>query len=288
MGVGAARGGFDFRLGGARLSVGDILRDRAAEEEHFLRHERHLAAQFVEAVIGGGPSVEKNGTLLRIVETEQERRDGRLARAARPDQRDDFARLRGEAQMLEHLDFGPRGIGEGDAVESDIAAKARDAGRDLERLGRLAQEFAHALGRADGALEIAVEVGEAADRSADEDGVEGESEKIAGVQRAIEQKSRAVPENDGDGREDREDDEGDQSRAGLRAVPDRFQEKGDARLVTFLLEEFVAEGLHVGDALERLRDDVGRLGQFVLRDARALAHHAADQDRADDRRREAR
>ncbi len=94
MRVGAARGGFDFRLGRARFSVGDVLRDRAAEEQHFLRHERHLAAQFVQAVIGGGASIEKNAALLRIVEAQQERRDGRLARAARPDQRDDLARLR--------------------------------------------------------------------------------------------------------------------------------------------------------------------------------------------------
>jgi hypothetical protein len=57
--------------------------------------------------------------------------------------------------------------------------KRASPGHDFQRLGRFAEQFAHALGRADGALEIAVEIGEAADRSADEDGVEGEAEKIA-------------------------------------------------------------------------------------------------------------
>jgi hypothetical protein len=97
----------------------------------------------------------------------------------------------GEAQALEHFDFRPRGIGEGDAIKTDIAAEARDAGHDFQRLGRFVEQFAHALGRADGALEIAVEIGEAADRAADEDGVEGDPEKIAGFNEPS--SSRVVP-----------------------------------------------------------------------------------------------
>ena len=44
--VGLARGLFDLLRRRVRFSVGDVLRDAAAKQQHFLRHHGHLAAKF--------------------------------------------------------------------------------------------------------------------------------------------------------------------------------------------------------------------------------------------------
>src|SRR5438093_209860 len=51
VGIGLAGGVLDLGLAGAGTAVGDVLGDRAAEQQHVLRHDRHLLAQLAERVV---------------------------------------------------------------------------------------------------------------------------------------------------------------------------------------------------------------------------------------------
>ncbi len=138
----------------------------------------------MQAVTGGGTAVEEDAALLRIVEAEEERGDGRLARAAGADQGDDLPFPRAEAEILEHGYLGPGGIAKETCSKLTSPRKrggwirtGRSGGGEILR--RLGEQLAHPLGRADGALKVAVEVGKAPDRAADEDGVKREAEELA-------------------------------------------------------------------------------------------------------------
>jgi hypothetical protein len=73
MGVGLAGRGFDFGLARARSSIGDVVGDGATEEQHILRHNRDLPAEFEEFVLTRIFAVNKDSAAVRIVETQEQR-----------------------------------------------------------------------------------------------------------------------------------------------------------------------------------------------------------------------
>jgi len=86
-----ARGLADFFIGRIEAPVADVLADRAAEEQGFLRDDRNRSAQLPQPDCGKVGPVQQNPPGLRNVETRHKVNHGRLPCARRPDERDDFA-----------------------------------------------------------------------------------------------------------------------------------------------------------------------------------------------------
>ena len=132
-----ARGGRADLLGGrVRAAEGDVLADRAAEQERLLGHDPHLRAQRGAVTLAQVVPVDAaRAPRGRVVEARDELGAGRLAGAGRADQRDRLARRDAQRHVVE------RGravaVGEGHAVEHDLAAQPRAArSRPARRPGR--------------------------------------------------------------------------------------------------------------------------------------------------------
>ena len=292
MRVGLARRFLDLRLGRARFSVGDVLPDGSTEEKHLLGNHRHLRAQRRQRIVARVPAVDQQPARRRIVEAKQQGNERGLAGAARSDQRDALSRSGGEIDAVEHLDAFARRIGEADAFKADIAVEARKRRRgvcgetDLHLTG-FAEELAHALSRADGLLQLAVELGELAHRSGHERRVEDEAGEFAERDLTRLQQPRPRPQHEHDGAEQGEDDEGDEGRAQPGAAQGDLQEGGEPLLVAAEFVAFVGEGLHVDDALERLLHHGRGVGQLVLRFTRDGARLSPEEDGDDGQHRQA-
>ena len=93
-----ADGVLDLRV---RLAVGDVLPDRAAEQQRVLQHEAHLIAQRLQRELADVGAVDLDLPRLGIVEARDQAGDGRLAGAGRPDDRRHLARLDAYADVLQ-------------------------------------------------------------------------------------------------------------------------------------------------------------------------------------------
>src|SRR5260370_42495086 len=76
---------------GTRLSVADIFRNRAAEQERFLEHQTDLPAEVFEAELADVHAVDLDGSLIGVVEAAQQVHQRRLADARAPDDADVLA-----------------------------------------------------------------------------------------------------------------------------------------------------------------------------------------------------
>ena len=109
------------------------------EQERLLRHDPHLRAQRAARDVAQVVAVDEHASGGRVVEARDELGHRRLAGAGGADQRDGLARRDVEAHVLERVDrrrilvvvAPPAGVGEGDVVESDLAADARQLDRVL-------------------------------------------------------------------------------------------------------------------------------------------------------------
>src|SRR5206468_1234707 len=106
-------------------SVGDILRDRAAEEERLLRDEADLPAQRVYLQLPQIRAVEGDRAFRRIVKPHQQVDERRLPRAAVADESDQLARLDRQVDVGEDGIAGVAVIVEMDVLELDLPHDAR-------------------------------------------------------------------------------------------------------------------------------------------------------------------
>jgi hypothetical protein len=164
VGVGLSGRVDDLRLRRARLTVGDVLADGAAEQQHVLRHNRRLVAQVMQRVFPGITAVDQDAPARRVVEAQQQRNDCRFAGAARSHERDALPGVDGHVHVVQYLHVGPRRIRERHMLEGDLAAQPvfHDAVRQRNRqmgfhvFRSLVEQFADPMRRAEGALNAAV------------------------------------------------------------------------------------------------------------------------------------
>src|SRR6185369_6810152 len=116
--LGIRRAGGGPELVGARVGLAhaDVVLDGAVKEPGVLADEGDAASHLVEAQLAQIAAADRHPAAVRVVEPEQQPRDRRLARAARPDDRDPLARAHTEAQLDVRRTPGS-GIGERDALE---------------------------------------------------------------------------------------------------------------------------------------------------------------------------
>ena len=128
-----ARGRLDLLLRRVRAAEGDVVADRAAEQERLLRHDRPSASAASAAVtVAQVVAVDQHAPRRRVVEARHQLGHRRLARARRADERDGLSRRDVQVHVAEGL-AGP--VRERHVVELDLAAHAPQ----LDRVGRVAQ-----------------------------------------------------------------------------------------------------------------------------------------------------
>jgi hypothetical protein len=79
--------GLDLGLVGVRAAEGDVVGDRAAEQERLLGHDPHLRAQRVRRHVAQVVAVDEHAPVGWVVEARDELGEGRLARARGADER---------------------------------------------------------------------------------------------------------------------------------------------------------------------------------------------------------
>jgi hypothetical protein len=79
---------------------GDVLADRAGEQEAFLRNDPELAAQRRLRHVAQVVPVDSDPPFARVVEARQQLGDRRLARTRVPDERDGGARRNVEVEPM--------------------------------------------------------------------------------------------------------------------------------------------------------------------------------------------
>ena len=154
--VGELRRGDDLLHRGARTGIGDVLGERAVEQDRLLLHDRDLAAQRGLRDMGDVLTVDQDPALVHVVEPLDQLDEGRLAGSRMPHEADLLARRDRDVEVAIERRVVTR-IVEGHVVEADLAGA--DLHRngiglvlDPERLGFERDQFLHVV---DGALQVA-------------------------------------------------------------------------------------------------------------------------------------
>ena len=180
-------------------------------------------------------AIEQDAPGVRFVKAEEQRDDGRFARAARADERDLLAGLGVEGKAAQHRQIGARGIAK-ETLSKVTAPRSRQREMRCARLRRrsarrrhpsrfalLAEKFPHALIRAERALELAEDLRKGRDRAADKERVERERRELPVRELPGLHERRAVPHDERDRAENAEDDEGDEPGAPPHAAQRRVE-----------------------------------------------------------------
>src|SRR6185437_16240089 len=101
VGVGRPRRRHDVAEGGVGAGVGDVLGDRAVEEEGVLQHDADLIAQVAQAEFLQADSVDEYLSVVRVIEAANQINEGALAGAGLADEADHLARLNRDVEILE-------------------------------------------------------------------------------------------------------------------------------------------------------------------------------------------
>jgi hypothetical protein len=99
VGADAAERAPDVVLVGAGAPEGDVVADRAAEQERLLGDDAHLRAQRARSGVPEVDAVDDDAARRRVVEARDELGERRLARAGRADERDGLARRDDEVDV---------------------------------------------------------------------------------------------------------------------------------------------------------------------------------------------
>ena len=161
VGADRPRGGDDLLAGRARAAEGDVVGDRAGEEEALLRHDPELPPQRLLRDVAEVDAVDRDAALGRVVEAGDQLRDRRLAGAGVADERDGRPGRDVEVDAVQHLGAGA--VGEVDVVEADVAAdlgRARSRRRLVGHLRLLVEHLHDLVERRDRREEGAVELRE--------------------------------------------------------------------------------------------------------------------------------
>ena len=144
---------------------GEVVADRAAEQERLLRHDPHLPPQRPRLHVAQVVPVDEHPALARVVEARGELGERRLAGAGRADERDRLAR--GHVQVdLAQRRLGVRCVGERDVLEGDLAPQPRqlEGARLVAQVGLLVGQLEDLVERGHPGLVRRVELGELLDR----------------------------------------------------------------------------------------------------------------------------
>ena len=117
--AGLARCLVDLFQGGVRLSVPDVLDNRAVEDVVLLQDQADVLAQVVRVPIAEVHPVQGDAPAVRLVEFVQQVHDGRFPRSAEPDEGRDLAAVHLEGHVVQGL--GAVGIGEIDVLHLEVA-----------------------------------------------------------------------------------------------------------------------------------------------------------------------
>ena len=98
----------DLLVRGVEPPVGDIVPDRAAEEEHVLLDDTDVPPQGGERHVAHVDAVDRDPPRVQLVEAGKQRADRGLARAAGADERDGLARVQAQVDAVEHATVPPR------------------------------------------------------------------------------------------------------------------------------------------------------------------------------------
>ena len=146
---------------GTGTAVGDVVRDRAVEQQRLLGDVGDRAAQRGLGDVAQVLAVDPDGARVDVGEPQQQAGQRRLAAARVADQPDLLARGDGQGEVLEQRVLAGPVVGEGDVVELDRAGSTpevdirvvRDGGGDLEDLD-------HVVGVAHDAVVVAHDLGD--------------------------------------------------------------------------------------------------------------------------------
>ena len=122
VGSDGVRGRFDLGAGGAGPAEGDVVGDRACEEEALLRNDPELAAERLLGDAAQVGAVDRDPPVARVVEAREQLGDRGLSRAGVPDERDRRARRDVEVEVVQ--DVREVAVAEADVVEADVAFDA--------------------------------------------------------------------------------------------------------------------------------------------------------------------
>ena len=135
IGADGRRRGFDLRSRCARAAEGDVVRDRAREEEPLLRDDPELPPERgLRDVAEIGP-VDRDSSVARVVEAREQLRDGRLPGSRVADERDGRPHRDVEVEVVE--DVRELAVAEAHMLEADVSLDAPEAvARWASRRGR--------------------------------------------------------------------------------------------------------------------------------------------------------
>ena len=146
------------------IGEGDVLVDRAVEQQVLLKHHADVAAQPRRIDLTEIRAVEEHLSLGREVEPLHEFRQGRLAGARWADDADRLARRDLERHVFQNV-RGAGAISEADVAELDRSAGGRRRKpHQRRRLGRRVEDVAQPLDRDLDLLEVLPDLREAQDR----------------------------------------------------------------------------------------------------------------------------
>ncbi len=285
--------GLDLGVGRVEAPVADVLPDRVVEDEGVLRHDRDLVYERLDLGLPQIDAIDRDPSLLRIVEARHEVHERRLAAARRADDRRHLARPCREAHVLEDGLLGV--VAERHVLEADrvLDPPEHDGVLRLDDLGLRVEDLEDAVHRRGRVLERVVARREGLGRH-----VHHEDEREEGSEAAEVEPPRVVDHE----RPAREEDDRDRDvvyelhpALGGRAVPDDAERRHEvvARpvLEALHLVAFAAEGLDDTDAREHLLHGLEDVRDRGLAAARAPAdalppdaHGDEDREREDSER----
>ncbi len=270
----------------AGSAVGDVVRDTGAEDECVLRHKREFRAQGLGVQFGNVDPIERDDAGSGIVETLDQLKQRRLARARRADDGYDFARRDAEADVVKNEFLSARGIGEADAPEFDLAPDGSDKRQRFRRRDDArarGQQFPDSRGGAGGLTHLAPHFGQLTERTGAQHRVEHELHQRSAAHPSVDHVARAEPKNNDDAGKGEEQRCGRDESARFRHVARGLVGAVGGGAIARGREGLGDEGLHDAHRAETFGGEGGRIGERVLSAARARAHGSSRRvERQDD------
>ena len=225
----ARRRGDDLVVARVGAAVADVLHRVGREDHAVLRDDADAPAQRGEVDAVDALAVDADGARLDVVEAEDELQHRALAGAARADEGDRLAGRDREIEVRQRRVLGARRIAERDVLE--LHRRAGRAGRERRRRRRRddrrlqLEQLDQPLGRAGGAKQVAVHLGEHRDAAHQDDHVDDGLAEMAGADVAANDRLRPLVESPEQRAEGGADDEGDQERAHPRPAAPRCRRR---------------------------------------------------------------
>lgn len=108
------------------LAIRNIVRNGATEKHRFLSDIPNLPPQLLRIHLPDILAIDLDRTLVWVIESQQQASNCTLASTRRRDNGNIAAVRDRERQIFEYLDCGPGGVGEGDALEINVALSFDD------------------------------------------------------------------------------------------------------------------------------------------------------------------